>query len=61
MPYAVRARPGAPVTVPITWEELRTLERADRWHIGDVAELLRRPASKALKGWGRADQALPDR
>ncbi|WP_370323074.1 hypothetical protein, partial [Roseococcus sp. SYP-B2431] len=55
------ARPGAPVAVPITWDELRSLDRADHWHIGDAAELTRRAASKALKGWGRGNQALPDR
>ncbi|TCI00775.1 DNA ligase D [Roseococcus sp. SYP-B2431] len=61
MPFAVRARPGAPVAVPITWDELRSLDRADHWHIGDAAELTRRAASKALTGWGRGNQALPDR
>jgi bifunctional non-homologous end joining protein LigD len=61
MPYAVRARPGAPVAVPVTWEELPSLERADHWHLGDAAELVRRSASKALHGWARADQTLPDR
>lgn len=61
MPYSVRARPGAPVAVPITWNELRTLDRADRWHIGDASELLRRSASRPLSGWGRANQTLPDR
>jgi bifunctional non-homologous end joining protein LigD len=60
MPYSARARENAPVAVPITWEELRTLEGAARWHVGDAAELIKRASSKDLRGWGRADQVLPD-
>ena len=60
MPYSARAREHAPVAVPITWEELRTLDGAARWHVGDATELLKRAASKDLVGWGRADQVLPD-
>ncbi|MDB5713619.1 MAG: ligD [Sphingomonadales bacterium] len=60
MPYSVRSRPGAPVAAPITWEELRKLEGATRWHIEDAAELIERAGSKDLASWGRADQTLPD-
>jgi bifunctional non-homologous end joining protein LigD len=60
MPYSARARENAPVAVPITWEELRTLDKASGWHIGDAAALVKRAASKDLAGWGRADQVLPD-
>ncbi len=60
MPYSARAREGAPVAVPITWEELAKLDRASGWHIGDAGALLKHAASKDLVGWGRADQILPD-
>jgi bifunctional non-homologous end joining protein LigD len=41
-PYAVRPRPGAPVAMPIRWEELsgRSL-RADRYTIANVPDRLR--------------------
>lgn len=60
MPYAARARPGAPVAAPVSWTELRDLDTAQRWHVGDAAELLARAGSRALAGWGSADQVLPD-
>jgi bifunctional non-homologous end joining protein LigD len=60
MPYSARSRPNAPVAAPITWEELRKLEGAARWHIEDAVELIERSRSKNLAGWGRANQTLPD-
>jgi len=60
MPYGVRARPEAPVAAPITWKEMETIDKPSHFHIGDAAELVKRAASKALAGWGRADQVLPD-
>ena len=60
MPYAARARAGAPVAAPVSWTELRDLDSAHRWGVRDGAELLARVNSPALQGWGVADQVLPD-
>ena len=41
-PYSTRPAPGAPVSMPIAWDELDDPElRADRWTVRDVAERLR--------------------
>ena len=60
MPYAARARPNTPVAAPVSWTELRDLDTAARWTVKDAAELLERAGSRALEGWGVADQVLPD-
>jgi bifunctional non-homologous end joining protein LigD len=59
LPWSLRARVGAPVAAPVTWQELAELDRASRFTVADAALLLRRAGSRALRGWGEADQALP--
>ena len=59
MPYSVRARAGAPVAAPVSWDELDGMESARRFGIGDTAALLARASSPALADWGRAAQRLP--
>ena len=59
VPYSARARDGAPVAVPITWEELRKAKNAHPFSIGDARALLKRAEGKALSGWGFAAQKLP--
>ena len=60
LPYVARARETAPVAAPVTWSELRDLESAKLYTIRDAATLLERATSRALQGWGEAEQALPD-
>lgn len=60
MPYSARAREGAPVAAPITWKEMETIDKPSHLHVTDADELIKRAASKALQGWGRASQELPD-
>ena len=60
MPYGVRARASAPVAVPLSWEEMRMIDKASHWTVSDAPELVERAASRTLSQWGRADQILPD-
>ena len=60
LPYSARARAGAPVAVPIHWDELGDMKDAKPFAIGDAAKLIKRAEDKALSGWGFAEQELPD-
>ena len=59
VPYSARAHEGAPVAVPITWDELETAKHAHPFSIADAAKLIERSRDPALAGWGFADQDLP--
>jgi bifunctional non-homologous end joining protein LigD len=59
VPYSARARAGAPVAVPVSWDELAEADDAHPFAIGDVQALLTRARAPALRGWGFAVQALP--
>jgi bifunctional non-homologous end joining protein LigD len=53
--YSVRARPGAPVAVPLAWEELRELKSGSAFSMKDVLKRLqKRKPPEVPKG-----QALP--
>jgi len=45
--YAVRARPGAPVALPLDWQELKTLKSASQFTTRDVLKRLGRKNSLA--------------
>jgi bifunctional non-homologous end joining protein LigD len=57
LPYSARARIGAPVAVPISWDELDGMKDAHPFGINDADDLLKR--ATGLKGWGFAIQTLP--
>lgn len=40
-PYSLRARPGAPVAVPVTWNELEKLKAANGFTMADMEERLK--------------------
>ena len=56
--YSVRARPGAPIALPLNWDELASLKSADQFSVKDV---LRRLERKPSRPPSRVSQALPER
>ncbi|MEU0331746.1 non-homologous end-joining DNA ligase [Streptomyces sp. NPDC006193] len=54
-PYTVRARPGAPVAVPLTWEQVDDPGvDARRWTLADALEQARTDPWAGLSGRGRS-------
>jgi len=58
-PFSTRARPGAPISVPIDWDELGSLKSASQYTVGNVMQRLSRLKKDPWAGIGRVRQTLP--
>jgi bifunctional non-homologous end joining protein LigD len=58
-PYSTRARPGAPVSVPISWEELKTLHAANQYTVLNLNKRLARLRKDPWAEIGKLKQPLP--
>jgi bifunctional non-homologous end joining protein LigD len=58
-PYSTRARPGAPVSVPIEWSELGTLKSASQYTVLNLPARLGRLRKNPWANIGRSKQKLP--
>ncbi len=59
-PYSTRARAGAPVAVPVGWEELDPASRSDRYAIDTVRRRLAALRKDPWEGFDAARTALSD-
>jgi DNA ligase D-like protein (predicted 3'-phosphoesterase) len=57
-PYAVRARAGAPVSMPIGWDELETDVRFDHFNVRNAAEVLARRKRDPWRDYFEVSQAI---
>ena len=57
-PYSTRARPGAPVSVPLRWDELAALESSYKYNIKNLAARLAALKSDPWKDLPRTKQFL---
>jgi bifunctional non-homologous end joining protein LigD len=58
VPYSSRARPGAPVAVPLTWRELTPRIRSDHFTIRNLFRRLARLAGDPWEGIDTLRQSL---
>jgi bifunctional non-homologous end joining protein LigD len=58
-PYSTRARPGAPVSVPIDWSELKSLKSANQYTVQNLMQRLSRQRKDPWLNIGRTNQQLP--
>ncbi len=59
VPYSTRARPGAPLAVPLSWSELSSLKAANQYTIKNIWQRLSKQNSDPWAGMGRSRPALP--
>jgi bifunctional non-homologous end joining protein LigD len=57
--YSTRARPGAPVSVPLTWTELDRVPAGSHFSIDVVERRLARLKADPWAGYSRLSQSLP--
>jgi bifunctional non-homologous end joining protein LigD len=58
-PYSTRARPGATVSVPLTWEELGAQAEPNAFTVQNLSKRLARLRRDPWERMGRIKQALP--
>lgn len=62
MPWSVRAREGAPVAMPVSWEELgANIASSSCFTLAERDTVFARAGAGPLSGWGVGRQHLPDR
>jgi bifunctional non-homologous end joining protein LigD len=56
-PFSTRARKGAPVAVPVSWDEVEKLESANGFSLAEAVERAQKPSP--WKRYGELKQSLP--
>ena len=58
LPYSTRARPGAAISMPVTWTALSRVKSADEFTVERVMKVSRLPADP-WRGFFAVKQTLP--
>lgn len=59
-PYSLRAKPGAPVATPVSWEELGGIDAANAYNLDNIASRLSQLKSDPWKGYDDVRQSITD-
>lgn len=59
-PYSLRARPGATIATPITWEELVAGIKPDSFHMGNIRERVEKLTAEPWEGFFDLKQKLSE-
>ncbi|WP_262265884.1 DNA ligase D [Microvirga yunnanensis] len=57
--YSTRARAGAPVSTPLTWEELSAIRSGNQYRIGNLAARLSHFPDEPWANFGNVNQVIP--
>ncbi|MFI4917770.1 MAG: hypothetical protein ACIAS6_14850 [Phycisphaerales bacterium JB060] len=58
-PYSARARPGAPVAVPVRWDDISRLDASNTYTIATLPRRLARLRRDPWEGYWNTGQSLP--
>jgi len=56
--FSLRARPGLPVSVPVTWDELVEIKQSDHWSITNIHQRLADQAEDPWRDYEKSRQSL---
>jgi bifunctional non-homologous end joining protein LigD len=56
--FSLRARPSAPLSVPVKWEELGRIDRSDQWNIRNIRDRLHRLKTDPWREYWSSRQRL---
>ena len=61
IPFSLRARAGAPICVPLTWGELKKVEKASAYDLSNISKRLNKKSTGLMDAFFDVKQKLPKR
>lgn len=58
-PYSTRAKPGASISTPISWTELKKIQASDQFTVSNISQRLKKLKKDPWQGFFHCQQELP--